>query len=70
MNRFVFCYFTIIETKGSNGPLPLEEIARLFDGAEAVESLSRRVVEYKTGTEPIHVEDEKTPMEHDVPTLA
>ena len=24
-------YFTIIETKGKDGPLPLEEIAQLFD---------------------------------------
>ena len=27
----VYMYFTIIETKGKNGPLPLEEIAALFD---------------------------------------
>lgn len=29
--EFVYLYFTVIETKGKNGPLPLEEIAVLFD---------------------------------------
>jgi hypothetical protein len=29
--EFVYLYFTIIETKGEHGPLPLEEIAILFD---------------------------------------
>ncbi|WWC72350.1 uncharacterized protein I206_106312 [Kwoniella pini CBS 10737] len=33
--EFVYLYFTVIETKGKNGPLPLEEIAALFDGTEA-----------------------------------
>lgn len=28
----VYCYFFVIETRGRNGPLPLEEIAALFDG--------------------------------------
>lgn len=28
----VYIYFFLIETRGSNGPLPLEEIAALFDG--------------------------------------
>lgn len=32
--EFVYLYFTVIETKGKNGPLPLEEIAQLFDGDE------------------------------------
>lgn len=32
----VYLFFTVVETKGKNGsPLPLEEIARLFDGDEA-----------------------------------
>lgn len=33
--EFIFIYFFMIETKGANGPLPLEEIARLFDGEDA-----------------------------------
>ena len=34
--EFVYLYFTVVETKGKNGsPLPLEEIARLFDGEDA-----------------------------------
>lgn len=37
-------YYTIIETKGPNGPLPLEEISRIFDGKDAV-SLVRRLEE-------------------------
>ncbi len=32
--EFVWLYFTIIETKGKFGPLPLEEIAALFDGED------------------------------------
>lgn len=30
--EFVFLYLYLVETKGKNGPLPLEEIAALFDG--------------------------------------
>lgn len=30
--EFVFIYLYCVETKGKNGPLPLEEIAALFDG--------------------------------------
>jgi hypothetical protein len=38
--RFVYLYFTVIETKGKNGlPRPLEEIAALFDGEQAIENL-------------------------------
>ena len=33
--EFVWLYYTIIETKGKDGPLPLEEIAALFDGPKA-----------------------------------
>lgn len=29
--EFVFLYFFLIETLGKNGPLPLEEIAAIFD---------------------------------------
>ncbi|ORX38165.1 general substrate transporter [Kockovaella imperatae] len=39
--EFVWLYFTIIETKGPNGPLPLEEIAAIFDGEEAREEIAR-----------------------------
>jgi hypothetical protein len=39
----VWLYFTIIETKGKNGILPLEEIAALFDGEEA----RREVAEHR-----------------------
>jgi len=63
----VWLYFTIIETKGPNGPLPLEEISRIFDGNDAV-SLVRRL-EAQTETYPGNVEshDEKKEMqlEHD-----
>ncbi|WRT66015.1 uncharacterized protein IL334_002966 [Kwoniella shivajii] len=37
--EFVYLWFTVIETKGKNGPLPLEEIAALFDGNEAKEDV-------------------------------
>lgn len=34
--EFIYLFFTVVETKGKNGsPLPLEEIARLFDGDDA-----------------------------------
>ena len=63
----VWLYFTIIETKGPNGPLPLEEISRIFDGKDAV-SLVRRL-EAQPETYPGNVEshDEKKEMqlEHD-----
>ena len=41
--EFVWLWFTIIETKGKNGPLPLEEIAMLFDGQEARERVFQGV---------------------------
>lgn len=37
--EFVYLYFTVIETKGKDGPLSLEEIAALFDGEDAVANL-------------------------------
>ena len=38
--EFVYLYFTVIETLGPNRrPLPLEEIAALFDGEEAREEI-------------------------------
>ena len=37
--EFVYLYFTVIETKGQNGPLPLEEIAQLFDGPGSVDAV-------------------------------
>jgi len=39
-SRFVYLYFTVIETKGKNGyPRPLEEIGALFDGHEVTAHL-------------------------------
>jgi len=43
--EFVWLYFTIIETKGKNGPLPLEEIAALFDGEEARREIAEHRIE-------------------------
>jgi hypothetical protein len=37
--EFVFLYFFIIETKGKDGILPLEEIAALFDGDRSAEQV-------------------------------
>lgn len=39
--EFVYLYFTVIETKGKNGPLPLEEIAALFDGPQSFDNVHR-----------------------------
>ncbi|WOO79084.1 Lactose permease [Vanrija pseudolonga] len=30
--EFVYCFFFVMETRGPNGPLPLEEIAAIFEG--------------------------------------
>jgi hypothetical protein len=45
-DRFVYLYFTVIETKGRHGSaLPLEEVSRLFDGDDAeVDLLDEGVV--------------------------
>ena len=44
--RFVYLYFTVIETKGKNGlPRPLEEIAALFDGEQAVADLQHETAD-------------------------
>jgi len=40
--EFVFLYFFIIETKGKDGPLPLEEISAIFDGPEVRQALADR----------------------------
>lgn len=37
--EFVYLYFTVVETKGKDGPLPLEEISRLFDGDDVVQDI-------------------------------
>ncbi|OCF77461.1 hypothetical protein I204_01449 [Kwoniella mangroviensis CBS 8886] len=37
--EFVYLWFTVVETKGKDGPLPLEEIAALFDGKEMTEQM-------------------------------
>lgn len=43
--EFVFLYLYLVETKGKNGPLPLEEIAALFDGkATEVASAAKETV--------------------------
>jgi len=39
--EFGYLYFTVIETLGKNGPLPLEEISALFDGAEGSNKIAR-----------------------------
>jgi hypothetical protein len=39
--EFGYLFFTVIETKGKNGPLPLEEIAALFDGQEGSNAIGR-----------------------------
>ena len=57
--EFVYLYFFVIETKGKNGPLPLEEIAQLFDGEEARDAVVARTNAQMEGTpEPI-IEDKK-----------
>jgi hypothetical protein len=43
--EFIWLYFTIIETKGPNGPLPLEEIAALFDGEEKRQEIAQHRME-------------------------
>ncbi|WVQ93819.1 hypothetical protein IAU59_000897 [Kwoniella sp. CBS 9459] len=42
--EFVYLYFTVVETKGKDGPLPLEEIAALFDGQDATDELQAAAV--------------------------
>jgi hypothetical protein len=44
--RFIYLFFTVVETKGKHGmALPLEEISRLFDGDDAeVDLLDQGVV--------------------------
>ncbi|KAK6909257.1 hypothetical protein I203_103274 [Kwoniella mangroviensis CBS 8507] len=37
--EFVYLWLTVVETKGKDGPLPLEEIAALFDGKEMTEQM-------------------------------
>ena len=38
-------YFWVVETKGKNGILPLEEIAQLFDGEDAREEVRQGAVQ-------------------------
>lgn len=40
--EFIYLWFTVIETKGPNGPLSLEEIAAIFDGDDKVAQLEAR----------------------------
>lgn len=35
----VYIWFFCVETLGRNGPLPLEEIAQLFDGEDSVNDM-------------------------------
>lgn len=50
--EFVFVYFFYVETKGPT----LEEIARIFDGEEAVANLSLQQVEKEVQTQ-VHEEE-------------
>jgi MFS family permease len=49
--EFVYLYFTVIETKGKNGPLPLEEIAALFDGDEGSKAIAAQGVNHAQAAE-------------------
>jgi hypothetical protein len=40
--EFGYLYFTVIETLGKNGPLPLEEISALFDGEEGSNKIAQQ----------------------------
>lgn len=71
--EFVYLYFFVVETKGRDGrPLPLEEIALLFDGQQAQEDLTfyataaeGRAGEDAAGArEKADFEDEKVSGEH------
>jgi hypothetical protein len=63
----VWLYFTIIETKGPNGPLPLEEISRIFDGKDAVSEVRRMEAQSETYPAAVEAYDEKKDLqvEHD-----
>jgi hypothetical protein len=37
--EFCYLYWAVIETKGKDGPLPLEQIAALFDGEDAAQEV-------------------------------
>lgn len=40
--EFVYCYLFVVETRGKHGPLPLEEIAAIFDGPDGAWGFKRR----------------------------
>jgi len=65
--EFVWLFFTIKETKGPNGPLPLEEIAALFDGEEALREIAHTNVELGQlagiGADPTDYTNEKSNFE-------
>jgi hypothetical protein len=49
--EFGYLYFTVIETLGKNGPLPLEEIAALFDGEEGSNKIAQQGAGGATGAD-------------------
>jgi hypothetical protein len=49
--EFGYLYFTVIETLGKNGPLPLEEIAALFDGEEGSNKIAQHGAGGATGVD-------------------
>lgn len=40
--EFVYCYLFVVETRGKHGPLPLEEIAAIFDSPGAAWGFKKR----------------------------
>lgn len=40
--EFVYCYLFVVETRGKNGPLPLEEISAIFDGPDGAWGFKKR----------------------------
>lgn len=63
--EFVWLYFTIIETKGPNGPLPLEEISALFDGEDARREIQQHRLEMGELPSPgVDVESKDAAIEH------
>jgi len=62
--EFVWLWFTIIETKGKHGPLPLEEIAALFDGDDKRQEIMAHNMEVGN-VENMEEMEEKNMMEHE-----
>jgi hypothetical protein len=62
--EFVWLYFTIIETKGPNGPLPLEEISALFDGEDVRREIAQNKLEAATRRADADMSEKKVSAEH------